>query len=67
MFSAPKILKSADLVLLLAISGTRAAEYNTRISTEINLCTERGRTGNLCATPGLLLWKLNSLTRGSDC
>lgn len=67
MFSSPNICKSADLVLLLAMSGTRVAEHNTRTSAKTNLCTERGRTCNICASPRLLLWKLNPLTHGCVC
>lgn len=63
MISSPNILKSADLILLLAISGTRTAERNTRISAK----TKRDKTCNICASPRLLLWKLNPLIHSCDC
>jgi len=62
------ILKFADLIILLASSGTRAAVCNTRDHAKNNVCTERGRTCNICVTPSLLLWKLpDSLADGYDC
>lgn len=52
---------------LLATSGTRAAVHNTRDHAKNYLCTERGRTCDICVTPSLLLWQLpNSLTDGCD-